>query len=175
MRISRGLLVTTAMMALGTISYLAFSVDDTVALTPTPSPTPTPTQAIPENRETPAVDPVMARANVETAATLLMRPDTEMVLGMEVRKDRTCTLIERYIEMDDGTLLRGDESVVIFHAGTRRSAAGGFETCGGRVLGVTARGGDVEEARDRVYKAVSDISFEGAQLRRDIAARALDR
>ena len=33
-----------------------------------------------------------------------------------------------------------DDGVVIFHAGTRRAAAGGFETNGGRVLGVTARG-----------------------------------
>jgi phosphoribosylamine--glycine ligase len=76
---------------------------------------------------------------------------------------------------EDGTLSRGDERVVIFHAGTRRAADGGFETSGGRVLGVTARGADVQEARDRAYKAVSEVSFEGAQLRRDIAARALDR
>jgi len=75
----------------------------------------------------------------------------------------------------DGTLARGDESVVIFHAGTRRAAGGGFETAGGRVLGVTARGENVQEARDRAYKAVAEVSFEGAQLRRDIAARALDR
>jgi phosphoribosylamine--glycine ligase len=65
--------------------------------------------------------------------------------------------------------------VVIFHAGTRRAAGGGFETAGGRVLGVTARGENVQEARDRAYKAVAEVSFEGAQLRRDIAARALDR
>ncbi len=76
---------------------------------------------------------------------------------------------------EDGTPLRIDESVVVFHAGTRRAADGGFETSGGRVLGVTARGAHVQEARDRAYKAVSEISFEGAQLRRDIAARALDR
>ncbi len=76
---------------------------------------------------------------------------------------------------EDGSLARDDESVVIFHAGTRRAAGGGFETSGGRVLGVTARGGSVQEARDRAYKAVSEVSFEGAQLRRDIAARALDR
>ena len=75
----------------------------------------------------------------------------------------------------DGTLLRDDESVVIFHAGTRRAANGGFETGGGRVLGVTARGSDVQEARDRAYKAVAEVTFEGAQHRRDIAARALDR
>lgn len=77
--------------------------------------------------------------------------------------------------LEDGTLERSDESVVIFHAGTRRAANGGFETSGGRVLGVTARGEDVQQARDRAYKAVSEISFDGAQFRGDIAARALNR
>jgi phosphoribosylamine--glycine ligase len=76
---------------------------------------------------------------------------------------------------EDGSPLRADDSVVIFHAGTRRAANGGFETSGGRVLGVTAHGANVQEARDRAYKAVAEVSFEGAQLRRDIAARALDR
>ena len=76
---------------------------------------------------------------------------------------------------EDGTLGRGDDAVVVFHAGTRRAASGGFETSGGRVLGVTARGDDVQQARDRAYKAVSEISFDGAQHRGDIAARALGR
>jgi phosphoribosylamine--glycine ligase len=62
--------------------------------------------------------------------------------------------------------------VVVFHAGTRR-AGNGFVTAGGRVLGVTARGDDLAAARDRAYEAVDRIRFEGAQHRRDIAARAL--
>ncbi len=65
--------------------------------------------------------------------------------------------------------------VVVFHAGTRRGEGGGFVTDGGRVLGVTARGDDVARARERAYAAVERISFEGAQFRRDIAARALAR
>ncbi len=76
---------------------------------------------------------------------------------------------------DDGARASNDDAVVVFHAGTRRAARGGFETSGGRVLGVTARGASVEQARDRAYKAIEEISFEGAQNRRDIAARALDR
>jgi phosphoribosylamine--glycine ligase len=67
------------------------------------------------------------------------------------------------------------EGVVVFHAGTRRAADGGFETAGGRVLGVTARGEDVRAARERAYAAVSRIHFEGAQYRSDIADRALER
>jgi phosphoribosylamine--glycine ligase len=66
-----------------------------------------------------------------------------------------------------------DRDVVVFHAGTRRGADGGFVSAGGRVLGVTARGADVAEARRRAYAACDRIRFEGMHLRRDIAARAL--
>ena len=75
----------------------------------------------------------------------------------------------------DGAAAGDDPRVVVFHAGTRRAEGGGFETSGGRVLGVTARGDTVAEARDRAYEAVSRIRFEGAHYRRDIAARALGR
>ena len=67
-------------------------------------------------------------------------------------------------------------NVWVFHAGTklRDGAAGGpIVTDGGRVLGVTALGENLEAARRRVYEAVGQIRFEGAQYRRDIAARAL--
>jgi len=67
------------------------------------------------------------------------------------------------------------DDVVVFHAGTALTPDGGFETHGGRVLGVTARGESVREAVDRAYAAVGVIHFEGAQWRRDIAKRALDR
>jgi phosphoribosylamine--glycine ligase len=69
----------------------------------------------------------------------------------------------------------GDADVVVFHAGTRAGSEGGFETSGGRVLGVTARGESVARARERAYAAVEQISFAGAQYRRDIASRALER
>jgi phosphoribosylamine--glycine ligase len=66
-----------------------------------------------------------------------------------------------------------DPDVEIFHAGTRRNQDGVFETSGGRVLGITARGATVREAVDRAYAAADRIEFDGRQLRRDIAARAL--
>jgi phosphoribosylamine--glycine ligase len=69
--------------------------------------------------------------------------------------------------------LAGDPDVVVFHAGTARRTDGGLETNGGRVLGVTARAEDVRTARGRAYAAVDRIHFDGAQLRRDIADRAL--
>jgi phosphoribosylamine--glycine ligase len=69
--------------------------------------------------------------------------------------------------------LEGDPDLAVFHAGTRHRAGGGFETAGGRVLGVTARGGDVAQAAARAYAAVDRVRFRGMQLRRDIAALAL--
>jgi phosphoribosylamine--glycine ligase len=62
-------------------------------------------------------------------------------------------------------------NVKVFHAGTALQN-GEIVTSGGRVLGVTALGHDLAEARNRAYAAVEQIHFEGAQFRRDIAARA---
>jgi len=67
------------------------------------------------------------------------------------------------------------EGVEITHAGTARDAAGAIVTAGGRVLNVTARGPDPAAARDRAYAAADLIQFDGRQLRRDIAQRAVER
>jgi phosphoribosylamine--glycine ligase len=64
--------------------------------------------------------------------------------------------------------------VVVFHAGTKR-AGDVFVTNGGRVLGVTARGADFAEARERAYAAAARIAFDGMHSRSDIGARALPR
>ncbi|HEY5348029.1 MAG TPA: phosphoribosylamine--glycine ligase [Rhizomicrobium sp.] len=66
------------------------------------------------------------------------------------------------------------EGVRIFHAGTERRDGKIFAT-GGRVLDVTATGRDVAEARDRAYRAVDLIHWDGAFCRRDIGWRALER
>lgn len=63
--------------------------------------------------------------------------------------------------------------VQVFHAGTALKE-GQVVTQGGRVLGVTATGADLEEARNRAYAAVQKIQFEGMQFRRDIGSKALD-
>lgn len=60
----------------------------------------------------------------------------------------------------------------VFHAGTALRD-GHIVTHGGRVLGVTALGRDLESAVAAAYAAVERIRFEGAHYRRDIAARAL--
>jgi phosphoribosylamine--glycine ligase len=64
------------------------------------------------------------------------------------------------------------KEVWVFHAGTIKRN-GKFYTSGGRVLGVTARGKDFEEAIKRAYDAVGKISWEGVYYRKDIGKRAL--
>ena len=66
------------------------------------------------------------------------------------------------------------ELAEVTHAGTAESG-GAIVTAGGRVLNVTALGATPAEARDRAYDAARRISFEGMQIRGDIAARAVER
>jgi phosphoribosylamine--glycine ligase len=65
------------------------------------------------------------------------------------------------------------DDVQVFHAATSTDGAGRVVTAGGRVLTVVGTGGDVAEARDRAYAAISEISWPGVHYRRDIAAQAL--
>lgn len=62
----------------------------------------------------------------------------------------------------------------IFHAGTKRGDGGWFST-GGRVLGVTALGSTIVEARKTAYDMVSQISWPQGFYRKDIGNRALDK
>ena len=62
----------------------------------------------------------------------------------------------------------------IFHAATRLEN-NMIVTSGGRVLGVTALGSSISDAQKRAYSALHEISFSGAQYRRDIGYRAVDR
>ncbi len=62
----------------------------------------------------------------------------------------------------------------ITHAGTAERD-GEIVTAGGRVLNVTGLGSTPAKARDRAYDAAGRISFEGMQMRSDIAARAVER
>ena len=63
------------------------------------------------------------------------------------------------------------EDVVVFHAGTELKN-GRVYTKGGRVLNVCAWGKDLKEARERAYKAIEKINFEGMHYRKDIGYRA---
>jgi len=64
------------------------------------------------------------------------------------------------------------KDVMVFHAGTAEKD-GQIVTAGGRVLGVTALGNTIAEAKAKAYEAVALIAFEGAYCRKDIADKAI--
>jgi phosphoribosylamine--glycine ligase len=64
----------------------------------------------------------------------------------------------------------GDDSISVFHAGTR-GGDGSFTTAGGRVLGVAAAGDGLDAVRGRVYQAIGRISWPGMFYRTDIGQR----
>jgi len=70
--------------------------------------------------------------------------------------------------------LKDVRDIIVFHAGTAL-IAGKIVTAGGRVLNVTALGGDIKDAVEKVYKYVDSISFEGVYYRKDIGKRAIRR
>jgi phosphoribosylamine--glycine ligase len=63
------------------------------------------------------------------------------------------------------------DDLAVFHAGTKRED-GRVVTAGGRVLGVTALGGTLAEARRKTYDIVEQIHFEGAHYRKDLGLEA---
>lgn len=63
-----------------------------------------------------------------------------------------------------------DNDIMIFHSGTKM-VDGKLVTNGGRVLGVVAEGKDIDEAREKAYKNVNKIDFDGAFYRKDIGIK----
>jgi phosphoribosylamine--glycine ligase len=70
--------------------------------------------------------------------------------------------------------LKGESDVVVYHAATA-PRDGEVVTVGGRVLGVTALGVNLDAAVQRAYEAVDKVSFDGMFCRRDIGQKALAR
>ena len=68
---------------------------------------------------------------------------------------------------------KGKDDYYVFHSGTKFNENGQIVTNGGRVLGVTATGKDLKEARKKAYEATEWISFENKYMRHDIG-KAID-
>lgn len=68
--------------------------------------------------------------------------------------------------------LRDENGVFAFHAGTKKEN-GKIVTAGGRVLGITATGNSLKEARHNAYKAVETVNFKNKYMRKDIG-KAID-
>jgi phosphoribosylamine---glycine ligase len=97
-------------------------------------------------------------------------PDASVCVGMASGGyPGTFEVGKKISGLDEAGAIQG---VKVFHAGTTMRD-GSFYTAGGRVLGVSARGADLETAVGRAYQACEKIRFDGAHYRKDIAGRAL--
>lgn len=82
------------------------------------------------------------------------------------------------VSYEKGFVIRGlerfdsEEGYYCFHAGTKRTEEG-IVTNGGRVLGITAKGRDLKEARANAYAATAWVDFENKYMRHDIG-KAID-
>lgn len=83
------------------------------------------------------------------------------------------------VSYEKGKVIFGEENFVgkegyyCFHAGTKLDDQGRMVTNGGRVLGITAKGKDLKEARANAYRATEWISFDNKYMRHDIG-KAID-
>ncbi len=134
----------------------------------------------------PETQPIMARMRGDLGEVLLGAARGEMPVGALAWDARHAVCVVVASAGYPGTPKVGDPienleratsdgDVVVFHAGTARKTAGGHEgvlvSAGGRVLGVTALGISVDQARAKAYAAVERIELPGKQYRRDIGMR----
>jgi phosphoribosylamine---glycine ligase len=128
----------------------------------------------------PETQPIMARMRGDLGAVLLGAARGEMPVGALAWDARmaVCVVVAAAGYPDavrTGDAIGGldaiDGEVIVFHAGTARRDDGQLVSAGGRVLGVTALGISVEQARTKAYAAVDRIELAGKQVRRDIGAR----
>ncbi len=80
---------------------------------------------------------------------------------------------EKGLEISGLDAFDEQEGYYCFHAGTGINEAGKIVTNGGRVLGITAKGADLKEARTNAYKATEWVTFDNKYMRNDIG-KAID-
>lgn len=80
---------------------------------------------------------------------------------------------EKYEKGKEITFGDLDKDILVCHAGTK-AKDGKIVTDGGRVLGVVAKGKDIEEARQKVYANAEKIHFDGMYYRNDIGIKYKD-
>jgi phosphoribosylamine--glycine ligase len=133
----------------------------------------------------PEIQCIVPRLQSDLTPVLEACIDGNLKESMLTWSDENCVCVVMAAGGYPGDYKKGDEidgiadadeldHVTVFHAGTAIDD-GEVVTAGGRVLGVTALGKDLEEAVDRVYEAVDHIHYDNAQFRADIAAKAFAR
>jgi len=122
----------------------------------------------------------MARMKGDLGAVLLGAARGEMPVGALAWDARHCVCVVVAAAGYPGAVRLGDpidlsamvdHDALVFHAGTAKRDAE-LISGGGRVLGVTALGISVDQARSKAYAAVDAIGLAGKQFRRDIGARS---
>ncbi|HEX6139881.1 MAG TPA: phosphoribosylamine--glycine ligase [Candidatus Limnocylindria bacterium] len=108
------------------------------------------------------------RGLMEGSVALRASAAVGVVVASEGYPDATVT--GRRLDGADPSGTDDDGPMLCFHAGTRRSADGGFESAGGRVVTFVGVGPDLAAARDAAYRGVAGCSLEGEQHRIDVAA-----
>jgi phosphoribosylamine--glycine ligase len=113
-------------------------------------------------------------------ATLLLKAATDSLddVALEWRDESAVTVVLAAPGYPDAPQVNGKISKLpniadtqIFHAGTSQSG-GSLISIGGRVMTVTGVGEDLTQARDRAYRAISQIELSGSFYRSDIALNA---
>ncbi|MEO8845730.1 MAG: phosphoribosylamine--glycine ligase [Kofleriaceae bacterium] len=126
----------------------------------------------------PETQPIMARTIGDLGVVLASAARGELQHGLLGWDARVAVCVVVAAAGYPGTPTTGDairigavpDDVVVFHAGTAERD-GALVSAGGRVLGVTALGISVTQARERAYAVVDAIELPGKQARRDIGAR----
>ncbi|HEX2686043.1 MAG TPA: phosphoribosylamine--glycine ligase [Kofleriaceae bacterium] len=129
----------------------------------------------------PETQPIMARMRGDLGGVLHGAARGEMPVGALAWDARVavCVVVAAAGYPDAartgdpiGGVLGDEHDAIVFHAGTaRRPGDGQLVSAGGRVLGVTALGLSVEQARAKAYAVVDRIELAGKQVRGDIGAR----
>jgi phosphoribosylamine--glycine ligase len=135
------------------------------------------TQVILPRLESDLLPLLMACADKSTFPDMPYLNDVECVWTQQAA---VCVILSSYgypADYRKGDVISGLESAsetgaIVFHAGTKMEN-NEVVTSGGRVLGVTALGDGFADARERCYRDVEQIQFEGAYFRRDIGWRCL--
>ncbi len=127
----------------------------------------------------PETQPIMARMKGDLGAVLLGAARGEMPIGALAWDARHCVCVVVAAAGYPGTVRLGDpidlqpaiaQDALVFHAGTAKRDDQ-LISAGGRVLGVTALGISIEQARSKAYATVDAIQLPGKQFRRDIGVR----
>ncbi len=131
----------------------------------------------------PETQPILMRMENDLAELLLATTDERLSEITLSWSDKTALCVVMTAEGYPGSYRKGDvieglsdaadiTDAVVFHAGTALEGEL-VTTNGGRVLGVTGLGSDIEEAIKTAYTAVEQIRWDGAYYRRDIGAKAI--